>query len=93
MAGCAASKRVRLTLAVGKRSLSVWGCWRGCGEAPEHSRLYGGCSGAFVFRRLRVVRGLLVCGCHGVDGHDVDEAVDFVNDALVVRFLRPVEIC
>lgn len=38
-----------------------------------------GVPGLLFFRRLRVVRGLLVCGCHGVDGHDVDEAVDGVR--------------
>lgn len=50
-----------------------------------------GVPGLLFFRRLRVARGL-VCGCHGVDGHDVDEAVDFVNDTLVAGFLRPVEV-
>ena len=46
--------------------------------------------GLLLFCRRRVVRGL-VRGCHGVDWHYVDEAVDFVNDTLVARFLRPVE--
>ena len=50
----------------------------------------GAVPGLLLFRRRRVVRGL-VRGCHGVDWHYVDEAVDFVNDTLVVRFLRPVE--
>ena len=50
----------------------------------------GAVPGLLLFRRRRVVRGL-VRGCHGVDWHYVDEAVNFVNDTLVVRFLRPVE--
>lgn len=50
----------------------------------------GAVPGLLLFRRRRVVRGL-VRGCHSVDWHDVDEAVDFVNDTLVSCFLRPVE--
>ena len=89
MVGCAASKRAahaggRRTLAVGVER------WRERGKAPEPLPHDGAVPGLLLFRRRRVVRGL-VRGCHGVDRHYVDEAVDFVNDTLVARFLRPVE--
>lgn len=90
MVGCAASKRARLTLAVGERSLSAWNAGVSAVKPRNLLPHDGAVPGLLLFRRRRVVRGL-VRGCHGVDWHYVDEAVDFVNDTLVVRFLRPVE--
>ena len=90
MVGCAAGKRARLTLAVGERSLSAWNAGVSAVKPRNLLPHDGAVPGLLLFRRRRVVRGL-VRGCHGVDWRYVDEAVDFVNDTLVARFLRPVE--
>lgn len=91
MVGCAASKRARLALAVGERSLSAWNAGVSAVKPRNLLPHDGAVPGLLLFRRRRVVRGL-VRGCHGVDWHYADEGVDFVNDTLVVCFFRPVEV-
>ena len=90
MVGCAASKRARLTLAVGERSLSAWNAGVSAVKPRNLLPHDGAVPGLLLFRRRRVVRGL-VRGCHGVDWHYVDEACDFCDRRLVAGDLVPVE--
>ena len=90
MVGCAASKRARLTLAVGERSLSAWNAGVSAVKPRNLLPHDGAVPGLLLFRRRRVVRGL-VRGCHGVDWHDLDEACDFCDRRLVAGDLVPVE--